>query len=207
MITEGIKNLIIDLGGVIVNLTRNRCIEAFEQLGVADVRENVVNNYQHKDLFMQLELGLISAAEFRSGIRRLAGRPLTDKQIDRAWMAMLGDIPAARLDLLLALRGRYRTFLLSNTNVIHWEWIRQNLLCREGVSASDFFHKIYLSYELHKLKPNADIFDYVLQDAALRPEETLLIDDAPANCRMAEQLSMRAYNVEAGEDWSAIFHF
>lgn len=206
MVTEGIKNLIIDLGGVIVNLARNRCIEAFEQLGVADVRENVVNNYQHKDLFMQLELGLISAAEFRSGICRLAGRPLTDEQIDRAWIAMLGDIPAGRLDLLLALRGRYRTFLLSNTNEIHWEWIRQNLLCRQGVPASGFFHKIYLSYELHKLKPNADIFNYVLQDAALRPEETLLIDDAPANCRMAEELSMRAYHVEAREDWSVIFH-
>lgn len=202
---EGIKNLIIDLGGVIVNLTRNRCIEAFEQLGVADVRENVVNNFQHKDLFMQLELGLISAAGFRSGIRRLSARPLADDEIDRAWIAMLGDIPGSRLDLLLSLKERYNTFLLSNTNEIHWTWIRENLLCRGDMPASGFFHRVYLSYELHMLKPNADIFEFVLQDASIRPEETLLIDDAPANCRTAEQLAMRAYNVGPREDWSHIF--
>lgn len=202
---EGIKNLIIDLGGVIVNLTRNRCIEAFEQLGVADVRENVVNNYQHKDLFMQLELGRIPVPEFRAGIRRLSARPLTDQQIDQAWIAMLGDIPDSRLDLLLSLKARYRTFLLSNTNEIHWTWIRDNLLCRNHLAASDFFHRIYLSYELHMLKPNADIFEYVLQDAGMRPEETLLIDDALANCRMAEQLSMRAYQVEPRADWATVF--
>lgn len=202
---EGIKNLIIDLGGVIVNLTRNRCIEAFEQLGVADVRENVVNNFQHKDLFMQLELGRISTADFRSGIRRLSNRPLADDEIDQAWIAMLGDIPEGRLDLLLSLKEQYNTFLLSNTNEIHWQWIRDNLLCRSDRPASDLFHRIYLSYELHMLKPNADIFEYVLHDASIRPEETLLIDDAAVNCRTAEQLAMRAYTVEPREDWSHIF--
>ena len=43
---EGIKNLIIDLGGVLINLTRNRCIEAFENLGVENIREQITNNYQ-----------------------------------------------------------------------------------------------------------------------------------------------------------------
>ena len=57
---EGIKNLIIDLGGVLINLTRNRCIEAFENLGVENIREQITNNYQHKDLFERLELGTIS---------------------------------------------------------------------------------------------------------------------------------------------------
>ena len=73
---DGIKNIIIDLGGVIINLTRNRCIEAFEQLGVSNVRENIVNNFQHKDLFMKLELGYISPADFRDGIRDLAKKIL-----------------------------------------------------------------------------------------------------------------------------------
>ena len=68
---EGIKNLVIDFGGVIINLTRNRCIEAFESLGVANIREQIVNNYQHKDLFMKIELGSITVAEFRDGIRHL----------------------------------------------------------------------------------------------------------------------------------------
>ena len=85
---EGIKNLVIDFGGVIINLTRNRCIEAFESLGVANIREQIVNNYQHKDLFMKIELGSITVAEFREGIRHLTRQPLTDEQIDAAWIAM-----------------------------------------------------------------------------------------------------------------------
>ena len=90
---EGIKNLVIDFGGVIINLTRNRCIEAFESLGVANIREQIVNNYQHKDLFMKIELGSITVAEFRDGIRHLTRQPLTDEQIDAAWIAMLDVFP------------------------------------------------------------------------------------------------------------------
>lgn len=202
---EGIKNLIIDLGGVLINLTRNRCIEAFESLGVDNIREQITNNYQHKDLFERLEQGTISVEQFRDDIRRLSGRPLTNGQIDDAWIAMLGDLPEEKLTLLLDLRKRYNTMLLSNTNAIHWEWTRRNLFTYGGHSASDFFNRIYLSYELHMLKPNADIFEYVLKDARILPEETLLIDDAAVNCRGAESLGIKSYTPQPREDWSHLF--
>ena len=190
---EGIKNLIIDLGGVLINLTRNRCIEAFENLGVENIREQITNNYQHKDLFERLELGTISVEQFRDDIRALSGKPLTDEQIDTAWIAMLGDVPENKLRLLLELRERYNTMLLSNTNEL------------QGLCAQDFFHKIYLSYELHMLKPNADIFEYVLKDSNLLAEETMLIDDASVNCRAAELLGMKSYMPQQREDWSHLF--
>ena len=120
---EGIKNLIIDFGGVIINLTRNRCVEAFESFGVPDVRDCILNS---KDLFMQIEMGTITSAEFRDGIRHLTQQRLTDEQIDAAWIAMLDDIPAYKLDLLMDLRSRYNTMLLSNTNEIHWQWAEKN---------------------------------------------------------------------------------
>lgn len=202
---EGIKNLIFDLGGVIINLTRNRCIEAFEQLGVTHIRENIVNNYQHKDLFMQLELGRVTADEFREGIRRLTRQPLTDEQINAAWIAMLGDVPAYKLDLLLELRKKYQVVLLSNTNEIHWEWIKETAFTTGRREVSDYFASVYLSYKLHQVKPDADIFEYVLNNSSFRPKETLLIDDAFPNCRTAEELGMRAYTPQPGEDWSHLF--
>lgn len=202
---KGIKNLIIDFGGVIINLTRNRCIEAFEQLGVLNIREQIVNNYQHKDLFMQIELGSITSTQFRDGIRRLAQQPLTDEQIDIAWIAMLDDVPDYKLDLLLELRKKYNTMLLSNTNEIHWLWAEKNSFSYKGYQASDFFGKIYLSYELHMLKPDMEIFEYVLQDASIRPEETLFIDDAVPNCRTAELLGLHTFTPQPREDWSYIF--
>ncbi len=202
---EGIKNLIIDFGGVIINLTRNRCIEAFESLGVQDIREQIVNNYQHKDLFMQVEIGSITTAGFRDGIRRLSGQALTDEQIDAAWIAMLDDVPDYKLNLLLDLRKHYNTMLLSNTNEIHWEWSERTCFSYKGHHVSDFFNRIYLSYKLHMLKPNADIFEYVLQDAGIKPEETLFIDDAMPNCRTAESLGLHTYTPEPREDWSFLF--
>ena len=202
---EGIKNLIMDFGGVIINLTRNRCIEAFESLGVKDIREQIVNNYQHKDLFMQVEIGSITTAGFRDGIRRLSGQALTDEQIDNAWIAMLDDVPDYKLNLLLDLRKHYNTMLLSNTNEIHWEWSERTCFSYKGHHVSDFFNRIYLSYKLHMLKPNADIFEYVLQDAGIKSEETLFIDDAMPNCRTAESLGLHTYTPEPREDWSFLF--
>jgi len=201
---EGIKNIIIDFGGVIVNLARNRCIEAFQKIGV-DVRDKLTNNYQHKDLFMQLELGNLPLADFYNGIRQLSTQPITDQQIDEAWISMLDDVLDWKLDLLLAQQDHYNIMLLSNTNIIHWEWSKQNIFSYRGHTVSDFFTKIYLSYELHLLKPNADIFEYVLNDAGIDPRETLFIDDALVNCNTAESLGIRSYMPEPREDWSFLF--
>lgn len=201
---DGIKNLIIDFGGVIINLTRNRCIDAFAQLGV-DVREQLGSIYHHKDLFMQLEIGELSPAEFRDGIRKRSNLILTDKEIDDAWIAMLDDVPEYKLDLLLRLKEEYHTLLLSNTNSIHWEWAKQKVFTCKGHTIHDFFHKIYLSYELHIEKPDREIFEYVLNDARILPEETLFIDDALVNCKTAEAMGLRTYTPEPREDWSFLF--
>ena len=100
---DGIKNLIIDFGGVIINLTRNRCVEAFESFGVPNVRDCILNS---KDLFMQIEIGTITSTEFRDGIRHLTRQHLTDEQIDAAWIPRLDDIPAYKLELLMELRSK-----------------------------------------------------------------------------------------------------
>lgn len=199
---EGIKNLIIDFGGVIINLTRNRCVEAFESFGVPDVRDCILNS---KDLFMQIEMGTISSAEFRDGIRHLTQQHLTDEQIDAAWIAMLDDIPDYKLDLLMDLHLKYNTMLLSNTNEIHWKWAEKNSFGSKGYQAEDYFRKIYLSYELKMIKPNTDIFEYVLNDTGINPEETLFLDDSIANCRTAESLGIHTYIPEPREDWSHLF--
>ncbi|MDR3142502.1 MAG: HAD family phosphatase [Tannerellaceae bacterium] len=199
-----IKNLVIDFGGVIINLARNRCIEAFAALGI-DVREQLNNNYLHKDMFMAIELGQMTAAEFRDAIRLLTSRKVTNKQIDDAWICMINDVPAYKLDLLLELKKKYNTLLLSNTNEFHWSWSEKNVFSYKGYQAADFFNKIYLSYKLHMVKPHAGIFEYVIKDAGIIPQESLFIDDALPNCRTAESLGFRTYMPGAGEDWRHLF--
>lgn len=202
---DGVKNLIIDLGGVLINLTRNRCIDAFENIGVRNIREQLSNDYRHREVFERLELGTISIPDFRDSVRRLSTMSPTDEQIDEAWISMLGDVNESKLRLLLDLRQRYNTVLLSNTNELHWKFSEESYFSYNGHDVSDFFNKVYLSYELHMLKPDAEIFRYVMDDSGMDASETMLIDDASINCRAAEELGLKTYMPKAGEDWSHIF--
>ena len=112
---KGIKNLIVDFGGVLIDLDRQRCLENFRELGLPDV-EHTLDLYHQQDFFQKYEKGLITSAEFREVIRGKIGKPVTDAQIDDAWNSFLVSIPTFKLDLLLELRKKYVVYLLSNTN-------------------------------------------------------------------------------------------
>lgn len=201
---KGIKNLIIDFGGVLIDLDRQRCIENFKRLGLPDV-EVVLDIYHQQDFFQKYEKGLITSAEFRDVIREKIGKPVTDAQIDDAWNSFLVSIPAAKLDLLLNLRKDYVVYLLSNTNEIHWQWSCQHAFPYKTFRVEDYFEHIYLSYEMNMAKPDAEIFQKVLDDTGIIPAETLFIDDSAANCRAAEALGITTYTPQTGEDWSHLF--
>lgn len=201
---KGIKNLIIDFGGVLIDLDRQRCIENFKRLGLPDV-EVVLDIYHQQDFFQKYEKGLITSAEFRDVIREKIGKPVTDAQIDDAWNSFLVSIPAAKLDLLLNLRKDYVVYLLSNTNEIHWQWSCQHAFPYKTFRVENYFEHIYLSYEMNMAKPDAEIFQKVLDDTGIIPAETLFIDDSAANCRAAEALGITTYTPIAGEDWSHLF--
>lgn len=201
---KGIKNLIVDFGGVLIDLDRPRCIAHFRQLGLPDV-EALLDFYHQQDFFQKYEKGLISSDEFRSIIRRKAGRAVTDEEIDEAWTSFLTTIPAYKLELLLRLRQEYAVYLLSNTNEIHWQWSCRHAFPYKSFSTADYFDRIYLSYEMKMAKPDAEIFRAVLDDAGILPGETLFIDDSEANCRAAEALGISTYTPKAGEDWSHLF--
>ena len=199
-----IKNLVIDLGVVLLDLTPGRCYERFRTYGI-DHLDALAGTAHTQGLFLELEKGDISPETFRNRIRTLARMPLTDEQIDTAWNSFLADIPAYKLDLLLRLRERYMVYLLSNTNVIHWEWIKSHCFEYKGFEAKNFFDRIFLSFEWHQAKPEKEIFETVMTEELLNPEETFLIDDSKENCRTAEILGWGTYQPAAHEDWSHLF--
>ena len=202
---KGIKNLIFDFGGVLINLDRQRCVENFRKLGLEKVDE-LLGMYSQQGIFMQHEKGLISSAEFRENIRGLLTKKVTDEQIDAAWNSFLVDIPTHKLDLLLKLREKYVVYLLSNTNEIHWKWTCKNLFPYRTFKVEDYFEKTYLSFEMKMAKPEPEIFKAILDDAGIEPEETLFIDDSEINCKAAQNLGISTYTAKAGEDWSHLFN-
>lgn len=201
---KGIKNLLVDFGGVLINLNCQRCIDNFKQLGLNDA-DQLLSVFHQQGVFMQQEKGLITSAEFRDSIREKIGKEVTDQQIDAAWNSFLMDIPTYKLDLLLRLREKYVVYLLSNTNDIHWRWSCKHAFPYRGFRAEDYFEKIYLSYEMKMMKPDAEIFEAVLSDAGIAAKQTFFIDDSEANCQTARALGISTYTPTAGEDWGHLF--
>ena len=201
---KGIKNLIVDFGGVLIDLDRQRCLENFRELGLPDV-EHTLDLYHQQDFFQQYEKGLISSADFRNVIREKIGKDVDDARIDAAWNSFLVSIPTYKLDLLLALRKDYVVYLLSNTNEIHWKGSCEHAFPYKTFRVEDYFEHIFLSYEMKMAKPDEEIFRKVLDDAGLDPKETFFIDDSEANCMTARSLGISTYVPKAGEDWSHLF--
>jgi len=194
------KNIIFDLGGVIINIDLSLTMTAFEELGIKDVPKLFSTTLQQQ-LFDFQEKGTITSAQFRDEIRKFSTVHLLDSQIDEAWNALLLDLPKARLELLEKVKCSHRTFLLSNTNEIHIQTIQRYLNKEYGISdLSSFFEKTYLSYQLGMRKPDAELFKLVLDENKLNPSETLFIDDSKQHILAAEKLGIQTYWLDLSKE-------
>ena len=201
---KNIKNIVFDLGGVLVDLDFKAAINGLQQAGFANVKEQLMA-FDQGGIFQKFELGEMTDDEFRTAIRENSTVTLTDEEIDALWNAMLLEIPREKLELILDLRGKYMVYLLSNTNSIHWDYVCKNAFNYRGFRVKDYFEETFLSYEMHLAKPDKAIFEKVLQDANLWPEETLFIDDSEANCKAAEEVGIHAHHYHIGDDLSKVF--
>lgn len=185
------KNIIFDYGNVIFEIDFKKTQAALTQLGIADV-EQFFAHKGHNQLFDHFEVAGITADDFRNGIRSAANRPeLTDAAVDEAWNSLLIGVSPNNHDVLLEMKDKYRTFLLSNTNEIHYDWIVKHIQDRFQVNNYDsFFEKAYFSHMMKLRKPNANIFEQVLKENNLEPSETLFIDDSPQHLATAKQLGI-----------------
>ena len=195
------NTIIFDLGGVIIDLDKSRCIEEFKKLGYENVAD-MLGNYKQSGEFLALEEGKISASEWRDIIRKRIGGKHSDKEIDDAFNAFLVAIPQAKLQMLSELKKHYRIAMLSNTNEVMFEGrIPEMFLKVEGKHMEEYFDDIYVSYRLKMTKPSAEIFEAVAADLGIRPEEALFIDDSAANIAAAAQLGFNTMLVEPYTDF------
>ena len=198
---QQIKNIVFDFGCVLVDLDKHRCIHALNAIGAAPISV-YVDECRQEDLFHDLETGTSTVSQFCAEVRRKSpGCKATDADICAAWGALLTGIPARRIEALLRLRRHYRLFLLSNTNEIHWQKAVADFFPYQGHQVEDYFERIYLSYRMHLVKPDARIFTTMLGDAKIEADETLFIDDSPANCAAARQQGIHAMHSPTGDYW------
>ncbi len=195
-----VKNLIFDLGGVILDLDVSKTIGEFARVsGLAP--DEVSHRFRYSDGFMKYERGEITDTEFRDFVRELYSVSITDAELDACWNAMLGGIPQSKVALLQNLRKKYQVFLLSNTNTIHLNYINSTVIPALGSvpSLDSYFDRAYYSHLMGKRKPEREIFEQVLDDNNLQAVESLFLDDNAENVDGAKLVGLQTALVDTPE--------
>lgn len=193
---SGIKNIIFDLGGVILNLAVENTHHEFARLSGLSLQE-IKTRVHHGKYFHEYERGLISDAEFRNHLRQSLQLQVGDAELDTAWNAMLLDIPLQRFALLESLKQTHRVFLLSNTNEIHRQCFNGIVNKTSGKPDIDYyFHQAYFSHVLKLSKPDIAIYQHVLTDQNLLPHETVFLDDNADNIAGAARAGLQTFYVQ-----------
>jgi putative hydrolase of the HAD superfamily len=195
-----IKNIVFDLGGVIIDLDIAQSIRRFEQIGIRNIRE-ILDPYEQRGVFLELERGEIDLDAFRQALCQYAGRELSAEEVDYAWMGFIVDVPQYKLDFILEMRKAHNVYLLSNTNPVIFEWAQTEAFSAAGLPISRYFDAMYVSYKVGMTKPDIRIFEYMLKDSGMSASETLFVDDGERNIASANSLGMATYRPENGEDW------
>ncbi len=195
------KNLLFDLGGVIMDIKKENCIAAFERLGLPDAA-SYFGDYGQQGVFMAIERGDISVEQFHQALREVLPAGTTDQDIDHAFNQFLIGIPTHRLRQLEDLRRLgYRIYLLSNTNRVMWDATIRSEFEKDGHTMQHYFDGIVTSFEARALKPDAEIFRYAERTLGIKPEETLFFDDSQANLDGAALLGFNTALVRPGDEF------
>ncbi len=198
------KNIIFDLGNVLVKLNPDGCIGAFKAIGMGELVDSNPQSEGMK-LMSKLGVGMITTEEFCEAARKLTGTDVTNEEIINAANKMLVEIPDEKKERLLQLKkAGYRLFLLSNTIDVHWGYCVEHLFPYQNHGVEDYFEQCFLSQRMHLAKPDARIYEEVIRQANIHPDETLFIDDLKENCEAAETLGIHTFQNVKFDDWLAL---
>lgn len=199
----GIKNIIFDFGRVLLNINPSLTRQALLRL---QFRPNKgVEGRKDDDVVALLEAGKITSEEFIDIVLQAVEENTSREEVISAWNAMLLDFPESHVTCLRNLKKDYRLFLLSNSNQIHYDHYALTFKEAHGFELSELFEKMWFSFEVGLIKPDTEIFRYVLNDANLRPDETLFVDDTLVHVEAAEKVGIRAFHLTGHNDICDIF--
>jgi putative hydrolase of the HAD superfamily len=194
--------ILLDLGGVIINLDYNKTIEAFESLGMSDFK-HVYSQASQTNLFDDFETGRISSQHFVNNLLPYLKPGTSPNKVVHAWNAMILDVPAKKLELLEQLKQDYPVFLLSNTNALHVPVVRREFAKVTAFPMEHYFTKMYFSHEIGMRKPHAATFEFVCKENGLNPTKTLFVDDSIQHIDGAKSIGLISEYLKNPDD---LFH-
>lgn len=193
------NSIIFDLGNVLYDVDVQRSVEAFEKHGLKDF-DRLYSLQEQSKLFDELETGKIGKQEFIERINKIVDSPLEEDAIINSWNELLIGVPQENFEILLEIKKKYKTLLLSNTNAIHLEFINDYMKENFGIhSLSALFDKAYYSFEVGLRKPGREIYDFVVKENNLDLEATLFIDDNEENVKGAREAGIITHHKTKNE--------
>ncbi len=192
-----IKNVVFDLGGVLMNLNVSKTINEFERLGITNIVNSTGHHYTDS-FFYDFEIGKVSEEAFVEKLKRKSSMSPSTIEIKEAWNAMILNIPKRSIELLMSLKKEYKLYLLSNTNSIHQKKFLNHVNKENNFSFNSLFEKAYYSHEIKIRKPDLAAFKFVLKAHQLMSKETLFIDDSLDNIRAAEKVGINGCYYSGG---------
>ncbi len=180
-----IKNIIFDLGNVLVNVEYERFIYKLKVNGVDD--ETYCNFFKGgKYRLLGYESGEISTDEFIDKCINRLNLKMERNDFADAFNDVFSEItPMSSLVRKLSVENNYNLFLLSNTSPLHFEYIKQKY------DYVNLLQKFALSYELKSLKPDDIIYERTIEQLAIEPAESVFIDDLEENCIAAQKYGIK----------------
>lgn len=204
---DGVETIIFDLGGVIIDLDFQR---TFDQLALLSGKSpaNIQKGMLEDGLLLRYEQGLFTDEQFIEALKKTFEFQARTEEIEAAFIALLLHVPPARIKLIRELSRHYRLFLLSNTSAMHYRAVNHILRSDTGCEhLSHLFEKVFLSYEMGLLKPEKEIYQAVLQEAALNPQRTLFLDDNASNLAGASSMGIQTCLVSSEQSILSLFHY
>ena len=188
------------MGGVIVDVHREEAIRQFKAIGVWDADRQIDAN-NHSGLFLAFENGDVDAEEFRRQLSAHTGTDIPMEKVVKAWKSIISKPLQYKLDYILALREKYKLYLLTNNNPILIDWARTSDFSEAGLPITSYFDKLYISYEMKCTKPGRLIYEQLILDSGINPSETLFVEDGIRNINTAKELGFQTFQVKNTDDW------
>ncbi len=199
----GIKNIVFDLGRVLLNINPLLTQAGLAELGYRPDNESA--GAKDDEIVIKLERGALSDDDFIKDVLSVVKEGATPDDIIRVWNAMLLDFPENHVSTIQRLKKDYKIFLLSNSNSIHYKSYTSAFRQRYGFEFGELFEKMWFSFHIGITKPDPEIFRYILEDRKLVPSETLFIDDTLVHVEAAQGMGIRTFHLTGTQDISNLF--
>lgn len=180
-----IKTFIFDLGNVIVSFDHNKTAARLAS-ACEHASDVIFGKAFSSPLMQQYSLGKLTSAEFFEAVSRELDLRMDFNDFSQAWNCTFASEPLVSERLIKSLAENYKLLLLSDTNELHFDYIRENF------PALDYFDDFILSHKAGAVKPSAEIFQAVIKIAGCQPEECFFVDDLEINVEGARKFGINA---------------